>query len=140
MAKAKTTARAAKKPARRKAAKMGGGMSKAATADAYEEELTPANRKVVRALRVFVKGQAPELRERMMWGGVAFIGKGNVCFCHALEGYVAFGFFRGSELHDKGGVLEGNGKYVRTAKVAKVSDIKEKEFGRLIKEAIALEG
>jgi len=135
MVKAKAKARGGKKPA-----KIGASMSKAATADEYEKELTPANRKVVRALRVFVKGQAPELRERMMWGGVAFIGKGNVCFAHALEGYVAFGFFRGSELPDKEKVLQGNGKYVRTAKVAKPSDIKEKEFGRLIKEAVALEG
>lgn len=130
---------AAKKSAARPQAKrMGAMMSKAPTADAYEKELTPANRKVVRALRVFVHKVAPELRERMMWGGVAFIGEGNVCFAHALETHVDFGFFRGSELHDTEKLLKGNGKFVRTVSIARVSEIKEKEFARLIKEAMAL--
>jgi hypothetical protein len=125
--------------AKPKARKMGSSMSKAPTPDAYEKELSPANRKVVRALRAFVHEQAPELRERMMWGGVAFIGKGNVCFAHALDDYVAFGFFNGAALHDPHKVLEGKGKFVRTVKVAKPSDIRRAEFAALLKQALALQ-
>ena len=130
---------ARKKPARRKAASKSSGYSKAKTADAYEEELSPSERAVVRALRVFVKKHAPHLREEMKWGGVGFMGNWVVCYCHALGTHVDFGFFKGVELKDPAKILGGEGKYIRHVKVRTPADIREKEFAALLKQAVALD-
>jgi hypothetical protein len=129
----------AKKPARRKAASKSSMYSKAKTADAYEAELSPSERAVVRALRAFVKEHAPHLREEMKWGGVAFIGNWIVCYCHALGTHVDFGFFKGVELKDPAKILGGEGKYLRHVKIRTPGDIRKKEFARLLKQAVALD-
>jgi len=129
-AKPKSTRRAARKP---------GMMSKAKTPDELEKELSPARRTVVRALRAFVRKHAPELKEQMKWGGVAWVGKWNVCYCHANAGDVHFGFFRGAELQDDSNILEGTGKFIRHVKVLSPSNIREEEFARLLAQAIAID-
>jgi hypothetical protein len=53
--------------------------------------------------------------------------------------HVDFGFFRGAELNDPKGLLEGTGKGLRHIKVFSPADIKEKEFTALLKQALALD-
>ena len=49
--------------------------------------------------------------------------------------YVQFGFFRGSMIEDPKKLLEGQGKFVRHIKVRAASDIDERAYGALLKQA-----
>ena len=75
----------------------------------------------------------------MKWGGVCWIGKGVVCYAHPLEDTVAFGFFRGAQLKDPAGILQGKGKFVRSINVGKADEFPEKGMSGLLKQAIALD-
>jgi hypothetical protein len=48
---------------------------------------------------------------------------------------VQFGFFAGSSLNDPHGLLHGEGKFVRHIKVRKGSDIDERAFEKLLRQA-----
>ena len=115
-------------------------MSKAKTADALVKELKPPARAVVQRLRAFVKKRAPQLDEQIKWGGVCWVGHGVVCYAHALQKHVDFGFFQGVRLKDPKRVLEGTGKFLRHVKVRASSEIREKEFSALLKQAVSVDG
>jgi hypothetical protein len=61
--------------------------------------------------------------------------KGPVAYVYSDTGHVQFGFFMGSSLKDPKGLLEGKGKYVRHTKVRHLSDIDERAFAALLRQA-----
>ena len=126
------------KVARRRKAKkiMLPTMSKAATPDELVDELGPEMRRTFQRLRSFVKREAPQLEEQVKWGGICWVGKGVVCYAHAVGERADFGFFRGVMLKDPGKMLEGDGKFLRHLKVRRPSDIREPELAELLKQAL----
>jgi hypothetical protein len=107
-----------------------------ASFDQYLAGQAPRNQGVIRALRKFVKRVAPQLQESVKWGNGCWVqGKAPVAYVYSAPDYVQFGFFRGSALRDPSGLLEGAGKFVRHIKVRKRSDIDEKAFGTLLRQA-----
>ena len=111
-------------------------MKKYASFDAYEEDQSPKNRPIIGALRRFVKRAAPQLTESVKWGNGCWIGSnGPVAYVYSAPEYVQFGFFNGSSLDDPDGLLEGEGQYVRHIKVRKTTDIDERAFAKLLKQA-----
>jgi len=107
--------------------------------DAFVKDIEPDKRASVEALRKFVKKQAPKLQETIKWGNITWIGKDHVGWIIVYRDHVDFGFFRGAELKDSEGLLEGTGKGLRHIKVVSPADIKEKEFTALLKQALALD-
>ena len=113
-----------------------GKMKAYACFDDYLDDQTPRNRAIIGALRRFVKRVEPTLTEAVKWGNGCWIGsKGPVAYVYAATGYVQFGFFSGTSLKDPKGLLEGEGKYVRHAKVRAASSIDERAFAALLKQA-----
>jgi hypothetical protein len=108
--------------------------------DAFVKKIEPGKRASVEALRKFVKRAAPQLQEAIKWGNITWMGKDNVCWIIVYKDHVDFGFFKGAELKDPKGLLEGTGKGLRHIKVYASWDIKEKEYGNLLKQALALDG
>lgn len=107
-----------------------------ATFDAYLADQPTANQTIIRALRRFVKRIAPSLEESVKWGNGCWVkGKQPVAYVYSAPEYVQLGFFAGSRLKDPKGLLEGDGQYVRHIKVRKASDIDERAFGSLLKQA-----
>jgi len=107
-----------------------------ATFDAYLADQPTANQAIIRALRRFVKRVAPGLEESVKWGNGCWVkGKQPVAYVYSAPDYVQLGFFAGSRLKDPKGLLEGEGQYVRHIKVRKASDIDERVFGTLLKQA-----
>ena len=106
----------------------------------FEEYLagqTPRNQAVIRALRTFVKRVAPQLQESVKWGNGCWIqGKAPVAYVYSAPDHVQFGFFDGSALKDPKRLLNGEGKFVRHIKVSKRSDIDERAFGALLRQAV----
>jgi hypothetical protein len=104
--------------------------------DHYLADQSTSNQIVIRALRKFVKRVAPALSESVKWGNGCWIGeKGPVAYVYSDTGYVQFGFFRGASLTDPKKLLEGKGAYVRHIKVRAASDINERAFSALLKQA-----
>jgi hypothetical protein len=104
--------------------------------DEYLADQVPRNQNVIRALRKFVQRVAPELRESVKWGNGCWVrGKVPVAYVFSAPDHVQFGFFRGSALDDPKELLQGEGKFVRHIKVRKRSDIDEREFGTLLRQA-----
>jgi hypothetical protein len=107
-----------------------------ASFDQYLAGQAPRNQDVIRALRKFVKRVAPQLQESVKWGNGCWVeGKIPVAYVYSAPDHVQFGFFGGSALKDPSGLLKGEGKFVRHIKVRKRSDIDEKEFGTLLRQA-----
>src|SRR5262245_40169282 len=104
--------------------------------DAYLAAQKPRNQAIIRALRKFVKRVEPDLAETVKWGNGCWVGrKGPVAYVYSDTGFVQFGFFRGSTLTDRQGLLEGKGQYVRHIKVRAPSEIDEKVFAALLRQA-----
>jgi hypothetical protein len=107
-----------------------------ASFDQYLAGQAPRNQGVIRALRKFVKRAAPQLQESVKWGNGCWVqGKVPVAYVYSAPDHVQFGFFGGSALRDPSGLLEGEGKFVRHIKVRKRSDIDERAFETLLRQA-----
>jgi hypothetical protein len=105
--------------------------------DDYVADQTPLNRSIICALRQFVTHVAPRLSEAVKWGNGCWVGKsGPVAYVYSAPDHVQFGFFRGSSLKDPKGLLNGQGQYVRHIKVRDVSQIDERAFGALLRQAV----
>jgi hypothetical protein len=104
--------------------------------DAYLKDQSPKNQTIIRALRRFVRRAEPGLAESVKWGNGCWIRHDRpVAYLYSDEGYVQFGFFNGSALKDPKGLLEGKGQYVRHTKVRAASEIDERAFRALLKQA-----
>src|SRR5262245_27004597 len=118
---------------------LGGPVMKMKTYESFDDYLAdqkPKNQTIIRALRTFVKGVEPGLTEAVKWGNGCWVGKkGPVAYVYSDVGFVQFGFFHGAALTDRLGLLEGKGQYVRHIKVHGRSEIDEKAFASLLRQA-----
>jgi hypothetical protein len=113
-----------------------GKMKTYASFNDYLMDQDPQNQVIIGALRRFVKRVQPKLKESVKWGNGCWIGSnGPVAYVYSATGYVQFGFFNGSSLKDPRGLLEGEGKFVRHTKVRDASEIDERAFAALLKQA-----
>ena len=107
-----------------------------ASFDDYQKDQSAGNQAIIRVLRRFVKEAEPKLIESVKWGNGCWIGsKGPVAYVYSAPNYVQFGFFRGATLRDPKKLLEGNGQYVRHAKVHDATEIDKPAFAALLKQA-----
>ena len=111
-------------------------MKRYADFDAYLAGQRSKNQTIIRALRKFVKREAPSLQESVKWGNGCWVkGDEPVAYVYSAATYVQLGFFRGSALKDPKKLLEGEGKFVRHIKVRAASDIDERSYAALLKQA-----
>lgn len=116
-------------------------MKKYASFDEYLKDQPAPNQTIIRALRRFVKRVQPRLTEAVKWGNGCWVdGAGPVAYVYSAPEYVQFGFLYGSALEDPKGLLEGNGRFVRHTKVRRPSEIDERAFAALLRQAVGLRG
>ena len=107
-----------------------------ASFDDYIKDQSAKNRRIIRALRKLVGRVEPGLAEAVKWGNGCWIGRnGPVAYVYSDAGSVQFGFFRGASLKDPKGLLEGKGRYVRHTRVRDPSEIDERAFSALLRQA-----
>jgi len=103
----------------------------------YIQKQNSEQRKILQTLQDLINEAAPKAEETVKWGSPCWMQDGNVCYLAAMKGgYINFGFFRGAEISDPKGFLEGTGKGLRHIKVRSVQDIKANEFKKLVQEAV----
>jgi hypothetical protein len=67
----------------------------------------------------------------------ACVGDAAFAYVNAFRAHVNVGFFRGAELPDPAGLLEGTGKFMRHVKLAQDRDVAAAALENLIRSAYA---
>ena len=102
------------------------------------KKLTADQADIVGALRQIIRAAAPKATESLKWGQPVYEENGPFAYIKPSKHHITFGFWRGSELTDPKGVLEGEGERMKHIKIASVRDIPKSELQKFIKEALKL--
>ncbi|MGD2148176.1 MAG: DUF1801 domain-containing protein [Anaerolineae bacterium] len=113
-------------------------MAKAKTVDEYVAGLGDWRSEVVKALVELARAAAPGANESIKWAQPVFEDNGPFLYIKAFKNHVNFGFWRGVDLSDETGILEGTGDKMRHVRVAGLEDIQEDVFADMVREAVAL--
>ncbi len=108
------------------------------TVDAYVKGLPGWRGEVVTVVRQLIKEAAPEAKESIKWAQPVYEVNDPCAYIKAFSYSVNFGFWRGAELSDPKGLLQGGGDRMKHLKLTSVADIKKKELQDLVKAAVAL--
>jgi hypothetical protein len=108
------------------------------TLDEFLARSTPQVRELALSARALVRDMLPETVEQVQPGrnAIAF-GVGEkmseqVCYIAPFKSYVNLGFYKGAELPDPDGLLEGTGKLLRHMKVKRLEDLERPGVRRLL--------
>ena len=107
--------------------------------EAFISRASPAVRPVLRDLRRLVREELPEAKEELKWGRPVYSMNHIVCYLAAAGDHANLGFYRGIELKDPEGLLEGEGKKLRHIKVYNRGEIRRRWYGTLIRQAATLD-
>ncbi len=108
------------------------------TVDAYIASLPPEQAKIVSTIRGIIRKAAPKASESFKWAQPVYEVNGPFCYIKAFKAYVNFGFWRGIDLPDPLGLLEGEGGKMRHVKLTSMKDIRKKALQDFVKEAVRL--
>ncbi|OGO04703.1 MAG: hypothetical protein A2Y73_01285 [Chloroflexi bacterium RBG_13_56_8] len=107
--------------------------------NAYLARFDAPLRELALAVREVILAADPEFDEAIKWRNPVYEKGGIVCAIVMYTNHVNLEFFRGIELSDPEGLLEGTGKKGKHVKIESVEDIQPDAFTALIREAAALE-
>lgn len=110
------------------------------TVDEYIDRLKPTHREVAEELRHIVKEVAPAATETIKWRMPWFELNGLLCYMDSTKEHIRFGFYKGAEIPDPEGLLEGTGKTGRHIKLRDIGDITRGTLTEMLKEAVRLNG
>ncbi len=83
-----------------------------------------------------IRGCGDDVRELMHDGQpTACIADAAFAYVDAFTAHVNVGFFRGAELADPAGLLEGTGKYMRHVKLKPDDDVDAESLAKLVESA-----
>ena len=95
------------------------------TVDAYIAGLEGWKAEVASRVRQIVHEAAPDAVESIKWAQPVYETNGPFCYMKAFKNSVNFGFWRGVDLEDPVGLLQGTGEKMRHVKLAGVDDVDE---------------
>jgi len=85
-----------------------------------------------------VRKAAPNAAASIKWAQPVYEQNGPFAWIKANKHHVSFGFWRGSELSDPKGRLDGDGDRMRHVQVRSMADINKAQFTAWVKEAVKL--
>ena len=80
----------------------------------------------------------PDAKHSIKWAQPVYEQEGPFVFMKAAKNHVTFGFWRGVELNDPDGLLEGSGEKMRHIKVKSADGINTEQISKWIAEAAQL--
>lgn len=95
----------------------------------------PDHHELVQQLRQIALAVAPDISERIMYGGIMVSGPDDFCGFFSYKNHVSIEIGRGCDLTDDHGVLEGAGKLRRHIKVRNLGDLETKHVRDYIAQA-----
>lgn len=108
------------------------------TVDEYVKSLDGWKRQVAESLRRIVHQAAPEAEEAIKWAQPVFSYGGPFAYFKALKESINFGFWRGADLDDPRGLLEGTGDKMRHVKIRSLDDLQEDALAGFVRQAVAM--
>jgi len=108
------------------------------TVDAYIAGLEDWQAQIVSSVRQIINQAAPEADEAIKWAQPVYSSNGPFAYIKAFKNSVNFGFWRGVDLKDPKGLLEGSGDKMRHVKLSSTDQIDQAAFSDLINQAVQL--
>ena len=110
----------------------------AKTVDEYIDGLEGWKKDVATRVRGIVTEAAPEAKESVKWAQAVYEVNGPFSYIKAFKNSVNFGFWRGVDIDDPKGLLQGSGEKMRHAKLTGIGDVDEEAFVGYVKQAVQL--
>jgi hypothetical protein len=105
--------------------------------DAWVKTKAKGQAELVRRLVALAQAAAPNAELAIKWNQPVLVHKGPVAYIKPATAHVTFGFWRGAELDDPKGVLEG-GEIMKHWKISGPDALDEALLKRFVREAVAL--
>ncbi len=106
--------------------------------DEYIAGLDSWKGEVVASVRRIILAAVPEAEESIKWAQPVYELNGPFSYMKAFKNSVNFGFWRGVDINDPTGLLQGSGEKMRHIKLTGMEDINEEVFTDYVKQAVAL--
>ena len=106
--------------------------------DSYIAGLGGWKAEVASRARRLVLEAAPDAVESIKWAQPVYETNGPFCYMKAFKNSVNFGFWRGVELEDPKGLLQGTGEKMRHVKLTGVDDVDEAALAGFVRQAVQL--
>lgn len=110
----------------------------AKTVDEYTAAAGGWQAEAITTLREIVRAAAPKANESIKWAQPVYEENGPFAWIKAYKSYVNFGFWRGAQLTDPRGLLQGDGDRMRHIKIASLADVNQPAFKKFVREAVKL--
>lgn len=111
----------------------------ASTVEEFIGGLSGWEQETCQALHDFVQESAPDLKASIKWSRPVYELNGKVCYIQAHSNHVSFGLWRGADLSDPQGILEGTGKSMRHVKIEREEEIPRGALSDVLSEAVELD-
>ncbi len=108
------------------------------TVDEYVAGLEDWQAEIVSGVRRIILEAAPEVTEAVKWAQPVYESNGPFAYIKAFPNNVNFGFWRGIDITDPDGFLQGTGKKMRHIKLSGLDAIHVETFKGFVQEAIKL--
>jgi hypothetical protein len=108
------------------------------TVDAYIAGLEDWQAEIVSSVRQVLIQAAPEADEAIKWAQPVYSSNGPFAYIKAFKNSVNFGFWRGVDLKDPRGLLQGSGDKMRHVKLTSIDQVDQAAFSDLINQAVQL--
>jgi hypothetical protein len=108
------------------------------TVDAYVVGFRDWRGDTVSALRKLIREAAPDAVESIKWGQPVYEVNGPFAYIKAYKNHVNFGLWRGAELTDPKGILEGTGSRMRHVELRSVADIDTAMLQAMVRTAVEM--
>lgn len=106
--------------------------------DAYIAQLEIWQAEIVSEVRNIVLAAVPEAEEAIKWAQPVYSVNGPFAYIKAFKSSVNFGFWRGVDIDDPGGLLQGSGEKMRHVKLTNLDDVDQGAFTDFINQAVSL--
>jgi hypothetical protein len=106
--------------------------------DAYIAGLEEWQAETVSTVREIILAAAPGAKESIKWAQPVYEVNGPFCYIKAFMKSVNFGFWRGIDLDDPNGRLQGTGDKMRHVKLSGVDEVDSEPFSQYVLQAVEL--
>jgi hypothetical protein len=113
-------------------------MAERKSVEQYIAGVTGWQHEVLAELDVLVRKAAPKATHSVKWAQPVYEQNGPMVWMKPFTNTVNIGFWRGAEMDDPKGMLEGEGDRMRHVKIAEGGTIPEQALRRLVKQAVKL--
>jgi hypothetical protein len=118
--------------------RLSGAVNREPAVEAWFEEQPPELSAIARRWFEVMRRCGPDVREAVHDDQpTACVGDAALGYVDAFTAHVNVGFFRGAELADPAGLLEGTGKFMRHVKIRPGREVDEQAVKALIEAAYA---